>query len=50
MVRVETKIANAKQPLFGGTEPYIVYYSDFGDSGNASDKMLPYNEHVQYQK
>ena len=34
MERVEDKIGNAKQTLFDGMDPDIVYYSSFGDSND----------------
>ena len=42
MEHVEAKIGNAKQPLFDGTEPDRVYYSDFGDTKYSEDNLLPY--------
>ena len=39
---MEAKIGNSKQPLFGGTEPYMVYYSASGDTNNADDNVLSY--------
>ena len=41
---MEDKIENAKQPLFDGTDTEILYYSDFGDTKDAEDKVLPYGK------
>ena len=50
MERVEDKIGNAKQALFDGTYPERIYYSDFGDTKNSEENLLPYGEDIQYQK
>ena len=42
MEHVEAKIGNAKQPLFDGTDPERVYYSDSGDTNDADNNVLPY--------
>ena len=47
MELVEAKIGNAKEPLFDGMNPDIVYYNAFGDNGNADNKVLPYGEESQ---
>ena len=47
---VQAKIGNSKQPLFDGTEPYILYYSAFGDTDDADDNLLPYGGNIQDQK
>ena len=44
------KIVNVKQPLFDGVGPNRLYYSDFGDTNNADNKLLYYGEYIQYQK
>ena len=46
MERVEARICNCKQPLFDGTDPYRVYYSDFGDTSYDDDNVLPYGEYI----
>ena len=50
MEPVEAKIVNATQPLFDGMDPDRVYYSDFGDTKDSDDNVLPYGEEIQYQK
>ena len=50
MEHVEAKIGNSKKPLFDGTEPDRVYYSDFGDKDNSDDKVLLYEEDILEQK
>ena len=50
MEHVEAKIGNSKKPLFDGTDPEGVYYSDFGDKDNSDDNVLPYAEEIQDQK
>ena len=50
MERVEARIVNSKQPLFGVTYPNRVYYSSFGDTDNADDNVLSYGEDIQDQK
>ena len=50
MEHVEAKIVNAKEPLFGGTDPDRLYYSDFRDTDDADDTVLPYGEDIEYQK
>ena len=47
---MEAKIGNAKQLLFDGMDPDRVYYSDFGDTKDSDDNVLPYGEEIQYQK
>ena len=47
MERVETKILNAKQPLFDGTYPDRVCYSDYGETDDADDNLLPYGKDIQ---
>ena len=39
MELVEAKIGNAKLSLFDGTNPDIIYYSDFGDTGDAEKNL-----------
>ena len=46
MERVEDKIGNSKQPLFGGTDPERVYYSDFEETDDADDNILTYGEDI----
>ena len=48
--RVEAKIGNSKQPLFDGTDTYRVYYSAFGDTRDAGNKVLLYGEEIQDQR
>ena len=50
MYRVEAIIGNAKQPLFDGTDPDRLYYSDFGDTNDSDKNFLPYGEDIQYHK
>ena len=50
MERVEAKIGNSNQPLFGGTDPDRVYYSAFGDTRDADKNLLPCGEDIQDQK
>ena len=50
MDRVEAKIGNSNQPLFDDTDKDIVYYSAFGDNGDADDNFLHYGEYIQDQK
>ena len=50
MERGEAKIGNTKQTLFGGNKKGILYYSDFGDTNDADDNVLPYGEYIQDQK
>ena len=47
---VEISIGNDKQPLFDGADPDILYYSDFGDTNDAYNNVLPYGEDIQDQK
>ena len=47
---MESKIENTKKPLFDGTDPDRVYYSDFGDTNDADDSVLPYGEENQDHK
>ena len=44
---MEAKIGNAKQPMFDGTYPDIVYYNDFWDTSDYDNNMLPYGEGIQ---
>ena len=44
MVHVEAKIGNVNQPLFGDTDPDVLYYSAFGDTDNSNDNLSPYGE------
>ena len=47
---MESKIVNAKQPLFDGTDPDRVYNSDYGDINYDDGNVLPYGEEIQYKK
>ena len=50
MEGVKGKIGNYKQPLFDGMEPDTLDYTDFGDTGDAEDSVLPYGGYIQDQK
>ena len=47
---VEAKVRNTKKPLFDGTYQDIVYYSAFGDTKYADDKVFYYDEEIQHHK
>ena len=48
--RVETNIGNAKHNMFDGKELGKVYDSDFGETDNADNNLLPYGEDIQDHK
>ena len=47
---MEVKIGNTKQPLFDGTKPDRLYYSEFGDTYNTENNVLHYGEEIQDHK
>ena len=50
MEHVEAKIDYSEQPLFYGMDTERLFYSDFGDTDNYDDMVLPQGEDIKYQK
>ena len=47
---METNIGNAKHNMFDGKELGKLYDSDFGETDDANNNILPYGEDIQDQK
>lgn len=50
MRSVESRIGNAKQPLFNLADPDHIYYDVFDDDVNGDDIYLPYGDELQEMK